>query len=143
MAHNAILRPKRLVLGLSASSKSLYNVLKCKTSEKKRFNDIALIISREIYVFVRSGFFSVFAKKSTLAKGPFSALVRHTDIVRYQFSILLLIFTTVCHKTMQNNCRNNTNSKKSHFSRSTLNTAVNRIPKVEFLLKQAKMYHLI
>jgi len=48
---------KGLVLGLSASSKSLCNVLKCITSEKEKFHDIALIISREIYVFVRSGFF--------------------------------------------------------------------------------------
>jgi len=32
---------KGLVLGLSASSKSLCNVLKCKTSEKEKFHDIA------------------------------------------------------------------------------------------------------
>jgi len=34
---------KGLVLGLSASSKSLCNVLNCKTSEKEKFHDIALI----------------------------------------------------------------------------------------------------
>ena len=62
---------KGLVLGLSASSKSLCNVLKCKTSEKEKFHDIALIISREIYGFVRCGFFRGSRKKSTLAKGHF------------------------------------------------------------------------
>jgi len=87
---------KGLDLGLSASSKSLYNVLK---REKEKFHDITLIISREIYVFVRSWVFSGSRKKSTLAKSPLSKLVRHTDIVRYHFSLLLLIFTTVCHKT--------------------------------------------
>jgi len=99
MPQKAIFRPKGLVLGLSASLKSLYNVLKCKTSEREKFHDMALIISREIYVFVRSGVFSDSRKKSTLAKGSFSALVMHIDIVRYPFSLLLLIFTTVCHKT--------------------------------------------
>jgi len=87
---------KRLVLGLSASSKSLYNVLKCKTSEKETFHDIALIISREIYVFVRSEFFSGSRKKVRLPRAHF----QHTDIVRYQFSLLLLIFTTVCLNTV-------------------------------------------
>jgi len=67
-----------LVLGLSASLKSLYNVLKCKTSEKEKFHDIALIISREIYVFWKKWGFQRFAKKSTLTKVPFSAHVRHT-----------------------------------------------------------------
>jgi len=42
-------------------------VLECKTSEKEKFHDIALIISREIYVFVRSGVFSGSWKKSMLA----------------------------------------------------------------------------
>jgi len=70
-------------------------MLKCRTSEKEKFHEVASNISREIYVFVKSGFFSGSRKKSTLAKGPFSALVRHTDIVRYQLHYLLLLFTTV------------------------------------------------
>jgi len=64
-------RPKGLVLGLSASLKSLYNVLKCKTSEKEKFHDMALIISREIYVFVRSGFLSGSRKKVRLPRAHF------------------------------------------------------------------------
>ena len=44
---------------------------------------------------------------------------------------------------VQNNCRNNKNSKNSHFSRSTFEAAVNRTPKVDFLLKQAEMNFLI
>jgi len=40
---------------------------------------------------------------------------------------------------MQNNCQNNKNSKFHIFSRSTLEAAVIRTPKVEILLKQAKM----
>jgi len=51
------------VLGLSASSKSLYNMLKCKTSEKEKFHEVASKILREIYVFVKSGFFSGSQKK--------------------------------------------------------------------------------
>ena len=88
MPQKAIFIPKGLVLGLSASLKSHYNVLKCKTSEKEKFHDMALIISREIYVFVRSGFFRGSRKKSMLTKGTFSALVRHTDIVCFQLSLL-------------------------------------------------------
>ena len=60
---------KGLVLGLSASSKSLCNVLKCKTSEKEKFHDIVLIITRDIYVFVRSGFFCGSQKKYA-CQGP-------------------------------------------------------------------------
>jgi len=67
-------------------------MLKCKTSENEKFHEVASNISREMYIFVKNGFFSGSPrKKSTLAKGPFSALVRHTDIVRYQFSLLFAI----------------------------------------------------
>jgi len=38
-------------------------LLLCKTSEKEKFHDIALIISREIYGFVRCGFFRGSRKK--------------------------------------------------------------------------------
>jgi len=69
--------------------------------------------------------FSVFSgsrkNKRTLAKGPFSAIVRHTDIVRYQFSLLLLIFTTVCLKTGAKTTVKTIKIIKIHiFSRSTL-----------------------
>ena len=104
-------------------------MLKCKTREKEKFHDIAFIISREIYVFCEKWVFSGSRKQSTLAKGPFSALVRHTDIVRYQFSLLLLIFTTVCLKTGAKQLVETINILKIHsFSRSTLEAAVIRTP---------------
>jgi len=62
-------------------------MLKYKTIEKEKFHGIALNISREIYVFVKSGIFSD-SRKSTLANGRFSA---HIDIVRYQFSLFFAI----------------------------------------------------
>jgi len=103
-------------LGLSASSKFLYNMLKCKTSEKEKFHEVASNISRKIYVFVKSGVFSGSRKRSTLAKGPFSALVRHTDIVRYQFSLL---FAIIHHSLALNWCETTVKTikiiKKSHF----------------------------
>jgi len=41
---------------------------------RKKFHEVALNISRKIYVVVNVGFSAV-REKSTLAKGPFSALV--------------------------------------------------------------------
>ena len=131
-------------MGLSAGSESLYSMLKCKTSEKEKFHEAASNISREILVFVKSGFFSDSRKKSTLAKGPFSALVRHTDIVRYPFSLL---FAIIHHSLAFNWCETTVKTikiiKYYIFVLSTLAAAGNRTPKAEFLLKQAKMNHFI
>ena len=49
-------------------------MLKYKTSEKEKFHDIALNISREIYVFVRSGVFSDCDKKVRLPMDHFKHL---------------------------------------------------------------------
>jgi len=73
--------------------------------------------------FLKVGFSAV-REKSTLAKGPFLALVRHTNIIRYQFSLLKTI-------------------KIHMFGLLTLAAAGNRTPKAETLLKQAKMGHFI
>jgi len=119
-------------------------MLKGKTSEKEKFHEVASNISREIYVFCEKWVFQRFAKKSTLAKGPCSALVRHTDIVRYQFS---LSFAIIYHSLALNWCETTVktikNIKIHIFGLSTLAAAGNRTPKAEFLLKQAKMDHFI
>jgi len=91
-------------------------MLNCKTSEKEKFHEVASNISREIYVFVKCGFFSGWRKKNTLAKGPFSAFVRHTDIVPYQFSLL---FAIIQHSLALNTCKTTVKTikikKKLHF----------------------------
>jgi len=46
-------------------------MLKCKASEKETFYDIAFVISREIYVFVRSGVFSGSRRKARLPRAHF------------------------------------------------------------------------
>jgi len=77
-----------------------------------------------------------------LAKGPFSALVRYTDIVRYQYALPFAIFY---HSLALNWCKTTVKTikiKKLHiFGFLTLAAAGNRTPKAEFLLKQAKMDH--
>ena len=131
MPHKAIFRPKGVRLGLISKFKIPLQCVKMQTKWEKKFHDIALIISREIYVFVRSGFFRGSRKKSTLAKGTFLALVRHTDIVRFQLSLLLLIFTTVYHKTGGKTTLETIKILKIHiFSRSAREATVNRTPKV-------------
>jgi len=81
---------KGLVLGLSGSSKSLYSVLKCKTNEKEKFHDIALIILIFFYVFVISGFFSG-SRKKYACQGP---IVSTRNAYRH---CSLSIFTTFAY----------------------------------------------
>jgi len=111
---------------------------------REKFHEVAANISREIYVFVKIGVFSGSRKKSTLAKGPFSALVRHTDTVRYQFSLL---FAIIHHSLALNWCETTVRTIKiikfHIFGLSTLAAEGNRTPKAEFLLKQAKMDQFI
>jgi len=72
-------------------------MIKGTTNKNEKFHKVALNIWREIYDFVINIFFSAVREKSTLAKGPFSALVKHTDIINYYYNYyLLLLFTTVC-----------------------------------------------
>jgi len=93
---------KGLVLGWSASSKFLHNVLKCKTSEEEKFHDIALIISRKNYVFVRIGFFQRFAKKKYACQGPIFSTCKS---YRHCSLSIFTTFANIHHSLSQNWCK--------------------------------------
>jgi len=70
-------------------------MLKCKTSEKEKFHEVASNISREIYVFVKSGIFSGSRKKVRLPRDHFQHLLGTPILFAINFHYFLLLYTTV------------------------------------------------